>query len=118
MDFETQYMMRATAAGFSVIDAGFSMYDVLWVLAKALNSTMAMVESGDITHTGCSDLPGSLVSLDAFNHTNVRMGCLMRWNLQNTNFSGVSVSPFIPKCHAIPWYNAEGLDKLPLCMLQ
>ena len=92
MDFEKKYSFRANTSGFRVIEAGFSIYDVLWVLAKALNSTMAMVKSGNINHTGCENSPGSLVSLEDFNHTNMRMGCLIRWNLKNTNFLGVSVS--------------------------
>ena len=92
MEFENKYSLRATTSSFSVIEAGFFVYDVLWVLAKGLNSTMAMIESGDIGHTGCEQIPGSLVNLEDFNHTNVKMGCLIRWNLENTNFLGVSVS--------------------------
>ena len=94
MEFENQYSLRATTGGFRVIEAGFAMYDVLWVLAKALNSTMAMVESGNISHTGCQQFSGSLVSFENFNHSNMRMACLIQWNLENTNFLGVSVSHF------------------------
>ena len=92
MEFESKYSSRAAGDGFRVIEAGFSVYDVLWVLAKGLNSTMAMVKSGNISHTGCRDVPGSLVNFEDFNHTNMRMGCLIRWNLENTKFLGVSVS--------------------------
>ena len=95
MNFEKKYSLRATTSGFRVIEAGFSMYDMLWVLAKALTSTMTMVKSGNINHTGCKYYPGSLVSLEDFNYTNKRMTCLMWWNLKNTNFLGVSVSQFI-----------------------
>ena len=75
-----------------MVDAASSVYDILWVLAYALNNTMTMVLDGDITESGCSGLPGSLVPLEDFNHRNKLMGCLIQWNLQNTNFSGVSVS--------------------------
>ena len=94
MEFENKYSLRATTGGFRVIEAGFSMYDVLWVLAKGLNSTLAMVKSGDISETDCERFPGSLVSFENFNHTNIRMGCLIEWNLEKTNFLGVSVSHF------------------------
>ena len=67
----------------------------MWVLALALNNTMSMVLNGNINGTGCEMLPGALVSLEDFDHTNVRMGCLIRWNLDNTNYFGVSVSKFI-----------------------
>ena len=61
----------------------------------ALNNTMTMVLNENITNTGCNNLPGSLVNLSDFDHTNMLMGCLIQWNLQNTNFSGVSVSLYI-----------------------
>ena len=92
MDFSEQYSTRAMAENFTVIDAGFAIYDVLWILAIALNNTMSMVNSGDVGQTNCEDVPGSLVSLENFDHTNKRMGCIIRWNLNNTNFYGVSVS--------------------------
>lgn len=74
------------------MDAGIRAYDVVWVLALALNNTISMVRSGDINETGCNKVPGSLVPLEEFDYANERMGCLIQWNLQQTNFSGVSVS--------------------------
>ena len=65
---------------------------MLWVLAFALNSTNAMVKGGDITGTGCEGVPGSLVPLEEFNYSNSRMGCLIQWNIQQTNLSGLTVS--------------------------
>lgn len=75
-----------------MIDVGVRLYDVMWVLAVALNNTMTAVESGEINGTGCDTVPGSLVSLEQFSYRNEKMGCLIQWNLQRTNFSGVSVS--------------------------
>jgi hypothetical protein len=63
----------------------------MWILATALNNTMTAVESGDIDGTGCEELPGSLVPLQNFSYGDVKMACLIQWNLQQTNFSGVSV---------------------------
>ena len=72
-------------------------YDAVWTLAFALNSTMEMVNTGDISETGCDQqiLSGELVPLEHFNYSNSLMGCVMHWNIQQTNFSGVSVSLFI-----------------------
>ena len=92
MEFFEQYSTRATTKSFTVIDAGFAIHDVLWVLALALNNTMTMVNNDDIGQTNCENVPGSLVNLSDFDHTNKQMGCVIRWNLDNTNFSGVSVS--------------------------
>ena len=89
--FENEYTRRAIEGRFDVVDAGIRAYDVIWVIALALNSTMLMVRSGDISQTGCSNVPGSLVPLEEFEYNNEKMGCLIQWNLQQTNFSGVSV---------------------------
>jgi hypothetical protein len=92
MEFEEEYARRAKEGEFEVIDAGVRLYDVMWILATALNNTMTAVESGDINGTGCEGLPGSMVPLEQFSYSNERMGCVIEWNLQQTNFSGVSVS--------------------------
>ena len=91
-EFENDYTRRAIEGGFDVVDASIRAHDVTWVLAIALNNTMSMVRSGDINKTGCGSVPGSLVPLENFNYNNEKMGCLIQWNLQKTNFSGVSVS--------------------------
>ena len=98
-EFEIEYTRRAIKGGYGVVDASIRAHDVIWVLALALNNTLSMVRSGDISETGCSSVPGSLVPLEEFNYTNERMGCLIQWNLQQTNFSGVSVCSSITlKC--------------------
>ena len=85
------YSTRATAENFTVVDAGYVIFDALWVLAIALNKTMSMVNSGDIEQTNCGNVSGTLVNFD---YKNAKMGCIIRWNLNNTNFSGVSVSSY------------------------
>ena len=91
-EFEELYERRAREEGYNIIDTGARLYDVMWVLAIALNKTMMAVESGDINGTGCEDVPGSLVPLEEFSYANEKMGCVIQWNLQQTDFSGVSVS--------------------------
>ena len=77
---------------YNPTDGGGRMYDAVWILAIALNHTMAMVKSGNINGTGCENTSGSLVPLEQFQYSNEKMGCLIQYNIQNTNFSGVSVS--------------------------
>ena len=76
-------------------------YDALWALALALNRTSEMVESLTreeiMNSTQCegSDEKTSreweIVSLENFTYTNQLMGCIVRWNLERTDFVGVSV---------------------------
>ena len=85
---------RATAENFTIVDAGYVIFDALWILALALNKTMSMVNSSDIEQTNCGNVSGTLVNFETFNYKNAKMGCIIRWNLNNTNFSGVSVSSY------------------------
>lgn len=91
MDFQREYERRAKEGGFEVIDAAIRLYDVMWILAIALNNTLTAVESGDINETNCTDVRGALVPLEQFSYSNEKMGCVIQWYLQQTNFSGVSV---------------------------
>lgn len=54
-----------------------------------------MVKSGDIIETGCEGVPGSLVPLEEFSYANGRMGCLIQWNIQQTDFLGLTVGDII-----------------------
>ena len=91
MEFEAEYEMRGRAGGYNTITHGIRLYDDMWALAFALNDTMTMVENADISGTRCEDAYGSLVPLHMFNYSNEMMGCLIQWNLQRTNFSGLTV---------------------------
>ncbi len=73
---------------------GGVVYDAIWILALALNKTLFMVDTGNssVIGTGCENATGSLVPLEGFSYDNEKMGCLIQWNLQRTNFSGISVS--------------------------
>ena len=50
-----------------------------------------MIKSGDNRETGCEVVPGSLVPLEEFTYSNGSMGCLIQWNIQQTNFHGLTV---------------------------
>ena len=91
--FNNNYEERGRREGFSTSGVAYNLYDALWLFALALNNTDAMVKSGDdISRTGCESVPGSLVPLEEFSYSNGRMGCLIQWNLQQTNFYGLTVS--------------------------
>ena len=76
-------------------------YDALWTLALALNRTSEMVQSLTreeiLNRTQCEGSDESsgtvweLVSLENFTYSNQLMGCIVRWNLERTDFVGVSV---------------------------
>ena len=91
-EFKSEYETRAVEGNYSIEDVGYFSYDAVWILALALNNTMTMVDSRDMNGTGCENVSGPLVPLEQFNYTNEKMGCLIKWNLHQTNFSGVSVS--------------------------
>lgn len=86
--------MRAAIGRYNTVDVRFRIYDALWALALALNETMTMVNTVNVNTSefGCEAMDGSVVPLHEFNYSNALMSCLIQWNLQRTNFSGVSVS--------------------------
>ncbi|XP_064391124.1 gamma-aminobutyric acid type B receptor subunit 2-like [Halichondria panicea] len=75
-------------------------YDALWTLALALNRTNEMVGSLEreeilnMTRCGGTDeetgVKWEVVSLENFTYSNQLMGCIIRWNLEKTDFVGVS----------------------------
>ena len=90
MEFVAKYESR-TDSEYDRVLAGV-MYDVIWVLAMALNETMTMINHRDISRTNCEDVPGTMMPLEQFDYANEKIGCLVQWNLQQTHFNGVSVS--------------------------
>ena len=77
-------------------------YDALWTLALALNKTNEIVgsltreEILNMTQCGGTDeetgVEWEVVSLENFTYSNQLMGCIIRWNLERTDFVGISVS--------------------------
>ena len=91
--FNEMYEERTRRDHYNTTSQAYKLYDVMWALALALNSTDAMVKSGaNISGTGCEDVPGSVVPLEMFEYSNKKLGCLIQWNIQRTNFSGLTVS--------------------------
>ena len=94
VEFLDMYKQKATKKKY-IIQTGEAGpgFDAVWALATALNKTAAMVQSGNVSETGCEEhTEGDLVPLEHFNYSNGLMGCVIQWNLQNTNFLGASVS--------------------------
>ena len=92
MAFALEFRNRADES--QDIAYGGVVYDAIWILALALNKTLSMVEEGNssVIGTGCENAAGRLAPLQLFSYDNEKMGCLIQWNIQQTNFSGVSVS--------------------------
>ena len=72
-------------------------YDAVWSFALALNNTEAMLrwpKDRIIRETNCQDDRKNLdeFRLDEFTYNHTFIGCVIRWNLAQTNFTGVSVS--------------------------
>ena len=94
--FQQQYQSMAVEQGYEILDTtAAQLHDDVWGLALALNTTMTMVNTNNITGTGCENLVGDLVPLEQFTYNNAKMGCLITWNLRNIEFSGVSVSGYM-----------------------
>jgi aspartate aminotransferase-like enzyme len=93
--FTERYEERATNGSYDIINQAYKLYDVLWILALALNSTDAMIkkEESNVTMTECENATGTLVPLEDFDYSNELMGCVIRWNIQQTHrFYGLTVS--------------------------
>lgn len=72
-------------------------YDAVWSFALALNNTEAMLgwpKERIIRETNCQDDGKNLdgFRLDEFTYNHTFIGCVIRWNLAQTDFTGVSVS--------------------------
>ena len=91
--YDEMYRTRSARLGYSPLLLSGLAYDSVWALALALNRTQDMfLSNSNVTEIGCGGLDGGLVPLEQFNYSNGVMGCVIRWNLEQTNFSGVSVS--------------------------
>lgn len=95
--FTEKYEERARNGSYTIINQAYKLYDVLWILALALNSTDAMIKAeSNVTMTDCENATGMLVPLENFNYSNELMGCVIRWNIQQTHrFYGLTVSKIL-----------------------
>jgi hypothetical protein len=74
-------------------------YDAVWSLALALNRTITILEWPKemiVQETKCvddgKDLQGFGLADFTYNHSFI--GCIIRWSLSQTRFTGVSVSAY------------------------
>ena len=89
------YRKRLESTNYTYSFSGSLAYDGLWSLAFALNKTNTMLQSMTreevLNITGCAAIHWELILLENFTNDNELMGCVIRWNLQRTDFVGVSV---------------------------
>ena len=71
-------VFRSKTNGSQDIAYGGILYDVMWVLALALNNTMTMVANNDTNGSNREDVSGSFVPLERFTYANEKMGCLIQ----------------------------------------
>ena len=90
--FRQKYEEKAKNGSYDIINQAYKLYDVVWVLALALNKTDAMIKENITMITECKNATGSLVSLEEFDYSNEWIGCLIRWHIQQTDFYGLTVS--------------------------
>ena len=68
-------------------------YDSVMTLAIALNKTAEMHRSNQsLEQTDCQNKSGIFTSLENFSFDNDLMGCILLYNLRNTEFDGLTVS--------------------------
>ena len=113
MEFALDFKNRADES--QDVAYGGVVYDAIWILALALNKTLSMVEEGNssVIGTGCENVAGWLAPLEEFSYNNEKMGCLIQWNIQQTNFSGVSVSIKLSKCILTSFITGNEMHFLP-----
>ena len=96
-EFIDKYTMKLNKTEFNLRFAATA-FDAVWSLALVLKYTDDMMRlknqsKGDPIHVNCSsNLTGDLVPLNEFNYSNAFMGCVMKYNFYNINFTGMSVS--------------------------
>lgn len=94
-DFTKMYEERLETTNFKVTIAYTMAFDAVWTLALALNSTESMRLQNTDDPFNCSvDNTGQLVALNEFNYSNSYMGCIIKHNMHQVEFLGVTVSVF------------------------
>ena len=88
--FNERYEKDVNALHYERTTAYAIAFDAVWALAEALNKTEEM-RNHNQNISNCTDFEGELVPLDQFNYSNGLMGCVLKYNLHQTDFLGVSV---------------------------
>ena len=85
------YNQKRTLGNYTNTFAHTFAYDAVWALALALNRTDELLKS-NTSIPECQDLPGyTNITLDLFKYNNAKLACILKSNLNVTNFVGVSV---------------------------
>ena len=95
MQNESQYLQmynqKRTLSNYTTTYAHTFAYDAVWALALALNRTDEQLKS-NTSIPECQDLPGyTNITLDLLKYNNAKVACILKSNLNATNFVGVSV---------------------------
>ena len=91
-EFSTNYTDRLNETEHKLATVYGLAFDAMWTIAQVLNYTERMrLNQTNQTFESCRDLPGELVPLNEFKYSNAYMGCVIKHNFYNVNFTGVSV---------------------------
>ena len=95
MQNESQYLQmynqNRTQGSYTTTYAHTFAYDAVWALALALNRTDEQLKS-NTSIPECQNFPGyANITLDLFKYNNAKVACILKSNLNATNFVGVSV---------------------------
>ena len=116
-EFAAKYAQSLIGTPYANTPASTGVFDAVWSLALVLKYTDDMrrlknQSKGDPVHVNCSsNLTGDLVPLNEFNYSNAFMGCVMKYNFYNINFTGMSVSIYT---HVFVWISINSLHTRPL----
>ena len=91
-EFDKQYEEEADSLNYDKSSSAPLAFDATWALAFAMNATAQMIEEGQYANCNDPSYEGEFVPLEEFAYSNSKMLCLLLYNLQRTNFIGVSVS--------------------------
>ena len=73
------------------LEASGMAYDAIWAIALGLHTASMRLKAGD--DSGCKDHPGTLKqSLEEFDYSNQKMGCVLQTSIAKVNFTGITVS--------------------------
>ena len=89
-NFTGLYETELNTSSYEATTVSAIAFDAVWALAEALNKTEEMRKYNQ-SISNCTDSEGDLVPLDQFNYSNGLMGCVLKHNLHQTDFLGVSV---------------------------
>ena len=73
------------------LEASGLAYDAIWAIALGLHTASMRLKAGD--DSGCENIPGTLKqSLEEFDYSNKKMGCVLQESIAKVNFTGITVS--------------------------